>query len=833
MSNNDGDATSDVDNQLPDAMEGVTLDDQTTAPAAPAAPPSELRPLPPPTMEVPKLPTISETVNADWKFRAEYRGSWYLKDLDLTSRYYGRETAERMFQSAGDESDPIDLLLVIKDVQKYDHEELLGVISKELEQGQPYSRDYNPTTNKFTRLHANPAGREHLLDVDRILEQIRKFERELRRSDETNAATDVFSAVCQAYNWDPASIRDAGFHQDFMYYASFFFVSRLRFMRDQVIRNQPKGTNFWEIVGIPDRVLNVMAWEFSNRIHSPNLRGDILMIDWYTNWAGQFSIRESDAWARDPRLSGQDIKQLFQRSYEFHVPMGIILLANDRYTFDVEIIESWLAYRAKWKFINPMQKEVPEAVHREWYIPWVTMLQDTLRPEDEMTPDRLRRYQDSCVSLRDDFVEFVDQMQPIHGTIGRWSRMEQPASHATGSIWEEEARTEAKWTKGWYCVKHRPYHGCLTCGHIYSCAVCANPYTCAYCKTPWSCTECGERSYDPATDQPQYLYRIAKASLAPGFEPQTANEDGTTGEAFRMRARLMSAPRHVYPLSQWPGRPAPAGGWSQHIGRTIVDITDSSLYPRNNNDIVNTAVAAQTTAAERDAAQNAPQAGRGNPPPPIVGRPVSTVSRATTSANWRERGSNPGTNTGYNPATNAGTYTRRGSGPDSWRRGGSGSGSGSGTGRGDRTGSNPEIGRWVRGPTPPGGRNPFAGKAAAYRVTNWGSSPSPTPSPSLSDQTTDEDSTAPAIDLRSRPPHAHVSKSAGNSLTGTAQLTSPRSRGTKSQTTNWGDSADSLQADVASQARAEAVGAKSQKRKRDSLLGDMIDALDEARKRKR
>ncbi|OTA94653.1 hypothetical protein M434DRAFT_256925 [Hypoxylon sp. CO27-5] len=113
-----------------------------------------------------------------------------------------------------------------------------------------------------------------------------------------------------------------------------------------------------------------------------------------------------------------------------------------------------------------------------------------------MTPERIRRYQNECEPLRDAFVAHMDRRDSTYGTIGRWARTEQPSGRLGGqSISEEEEMRDAKWTKGWYCIKHRPYHTCLNCGHFYGCAVCANPYTCTNCKTAWTCTACGDRSY--------------------------------------------------------------------------------------------------------------------------------------------------------------------------------------------------------------------------------------------------------------------------------------------------------------------------------------------------
>ncbi|KAI1411897.1 hypothetical protein F5Y13DRAFT_164573 [Hypoxylon sp. FL1857] len=135
---------------------------------------------------------------------------------------------------------------------------------------------------------------------------------------------------------------------------------------------------------------------------------------------------------------------------------------------------------------------------------------------------------------------------------------------------------------------------------------------------------------------------------------------------------------------------------------------------------------------------------------------------------------------------------------------------------------------WRRRSPPP----PEGGMAMAYRPPGpAGPGPELTPEPSLSSGESEADISAPrVIRVPSRTLQGRVSKPPRPSSVRSAQ-SAPR------QTSGWRQQADALQAAVARQARAGAKGSKGSKgkkrKRRDSLLGDVISALDNVRRRKR
>ncbi|OTA94654.1 hypothetical protein M434DRAFT_256936 [Hypoxylon sp. CO27-5] len=284
-----------------------------------------LREMPPSEITVPRIPARADIVSESWKKRIESNGTWFLKDLSFSSRYYARNPRDRGFHSAGDQDEPIDVVLLVKDVQKYtSQEDLVEEITRQLsEQTEEYSRDFVPETGKHRRLHTNEPGREFLLDFDTLIEEIRKLEYEVRKNAQDNAAKNIFNAVCEAYNWDPQKVRDTGFHHDLIYYGCYYFASRLRFMRDVLLRDRPPSRGGQER-GVPP-ILNNISWEFSNRSHAPDLRGDLRVVEWYSDWAQHFSMRQSDQWTTDPRLKRDDINTMFENVYGFHPSIGWFL----------------------------------------------------------------------------------------------------------------------------------------------------------------------------------------------------------------------------------------------------------------------------------------------------------------------------------------------------------------------------------------------------------------------------------------------------------------------------------------------------------------------------
>ncbi|KAI0834750.1 hypothetical protein F5Y06DRAFT_151112 [Hypoxylon sp. FL0890] len=247
--------------------------------------------------------------------------------------------------------------------------------------------------------------------------------------------------------------------------------------------------------------------------------------------------------------------------------------------------------------------------------------------------------------------------------------------------------------------------------------------------------------------------------------------------------------------------------------------------PPNFNTTVNNAAAAQAdTGPNRDAG-----AGTGRGTGTGTGRGAGTGTGTGTGG-----GTGAGGGRGRGGTRRAGTARPagdrgRGINSDNWR---------AGPGRNQGRGGGRPWGRGgAGGPRPPGGGGGggSAGRATAYRTPGPIPSPSPTPSPSYSsDETTNEDPAPQATDHRSRTLQGRVSKPAQRSSVKAAQPISRSVGRDKAENGLWRESADALQAAIARETQVETRGTQGQKRKRqESLLGDMISALDEARKKKR
>ncbi|KAI0834751.1 hypothetical protein F5Y06DRAFT_151198 [Hypoxylon sp. FL0890] len=351
--------------------------DNNPSTQGPPAPHPRLQPFPEPEIIVPTIPPRPEAVRLDLRTRIQRKGSWFLQNLSLSSRYYARDPAERQFQSAGEEAEPFDILLMIRDASAYGtREELMQEIANQLDQTDEYSRDRRTEDPTWRRLHTNPEGKRHLLDFDTLIEELRRMDADIRLNDQSNAANQLFTAICEAYNWDVQTIQNSGLHRDIMQYVALHFIGRLRFLRDEERRN-PEWNN--ENVDaeaarrrtLSEQELNFIVWEFSIRIHCPDVRSDIRMVEWFANWAQQFNSRDSHGWEADPRLNVDAVSFIFERVYYFPRSLGITLISEDTFAFDVEIIESWLSYKCKWSFISPNNTQVTSRIHNTMYLPWV------------------------------------------------------------------------------------------------------------------------------------------------------------------------------------------------------------------------------------------------------------------------------------------------------------------------------------------------------------------------------------------------------------------------------------------------------------------------------
>ncbi|KAI1138551.1 hypothetical protein F5Y05DRAFT_43554 [Hypoxylon sp. FL0543] len=296
-----------------------------------------LPPVPEPVIRVPTIAPRPEAVRLDLRTRIEKKGTWFLQNLSLSSRYYARVPGERQFQSAGSDNDQVDMLLVINDASRYTRAELLREIEQQLDRTREYSRDrvIEGRTGIWRRLHTNPAGRRHLMDFDVLIEELRRLDGEMHTNDQSNAANEIFASMLEAHDWDPETIRDSGLGSELMHYAAFYFLGRLRYLRDESRRNPDWATELHNPVQqgadvqiddfISNHGITTVVWEFSTRLHAPNLRADVRTVEWFANWAHLFHRNDSHGWETVPQLNTDMMDFAFERNYCFSHTLGALL----------------------------------------------------------------------------------------------------------------------------------------------------------------------------------------------------------------------------------------------------------------------------------------------------------------------------------------------------------------------------------------------------------------------------------------------------------------------------------------------------------------------------
>ncbi|KAG4220511.1 hypothetical protein PC116_g31010 [Phytophthora cactorum] len=249
-----------------------------------------------------------------------YRGHWYLKSLPVLSRYFTREPAEKAAIISGEEHDPYDLVLVIKDAHTLQEpEDFVEAVMRELANTGEYSRDMAAHdqigvwgARATRRTHTNLAGRDLLEDFDLIIEELINLQCELERSNRANSADRLFETIADAYGWDSTELKKSGFHQEIMTYVSQAMTGRLRYMRDSARWNSPPGQQNQTIGDEPSIVLSTRY--FSSALHSACIADDIRTVEWFSNWAALFPGRHSREFS-SPKIDTNMILELFQQVY--------------------------------------------------------------------------------------------------------------------------------------------------------------------------------------------------------------------------------------------------------------------------------------------------------------------------------------------------------------------------------------------------------------------------------------------------------------------------------------------------------------------------------------
>ncbi|KAI1375093.1 hypothetical protein F4677DRAFT_140805 [Hypoxylon crocopeplum] len=293
------------------------------------------QPLPSPVIKVPRLPAGPDAVLKDMRRRMSSKVTWFVQGLSLKSRYYARQPSERIPYPDGADSDPLDVLVLLKDIGNVSREELVQQITEQVNQTREYSRDTEWETGTYRRLQANPLAADFLRDVDTLIEELRRMEAEMRMNDQTAAVTRLFSTICETLGWDPKSIRDTGLQHELMGAVSLTWSARLRWMKGIVNKKHlvEEGVKpeELEVYDRQQNTMNNLVEHVNRRLHGPALRPDVRAIEYMCNWAASLVARDRDGWESHPRLTPEYARFLFEHSYEIPYATAVVLSRSRQY----------------------------------------------------------------------------------------------------------------------------------------------------------------------------------------------------------------------------------------------------------------------------------------------------------------------------------------------------------------------------------------------------------------------------------------------------------------------------------------------------------------------
>ncbi|KAI1658892.1 hypothetical protein F4813DRAFT_355061 [Daldinia decipiens] len=482
-----------------------------------------------PTIAVPiTLRPRMQRVEEETKNRIQARGKWWMQSFETTSRYYVRDPAERQPVSQGEEHEPYDLMIVLRDAHKLQEpEDFVDAVLRELSNVGEYSRDRgavdNPATAQKTvrRLHTNTTGWAFLEDFDLIMAELNKLQMELEASNRGNAADRLFTSIAEAYDWNVDELRKTGFHQEIMTYVGSTMMGRLRFMRDHY--RKARGSDRTGPDFLDETSLTLSTRYFSAAVHSASLSDDVRAVEWFSNWAVHFPGRHNRE-LPTIQLHTDTIIGLFETVYTIKYENAVRLLADAGFAEDVDVIDSFLSYKSTVESTEPGRREEIADLQREYFRPYVRRLDDLLTKYPQTNGVLWQKYRTQPTNVydaRNRLVRHMDTMRaPTYIGIGRWCRHVPPPGI-------NEVTNEGKnmlmelWTKGWYCLDHRPWIRCTSCGWKYSCAICTNPHSCPHCKTGFSCNwkGCGTKSDDrPDETTAQPTYQISMTTNPEGYQ---------------------------------------------------------------------------------------------------------------------------------------------------------------------------------------------------------------------------------------------------------------------------------------------------------------------------
>ncbi|KAI0118998.1 hypothetical protein F4814DRAFT_410192 [Daldinia grandis] len=483
-----------------------------------------------PTIPLPvSLRPHMDTVNDSVRSRIQTRGKWFMKFLPTTSRYYAREPAEKHAIMQGEEHNPYDLMIVLKDAHELQTpEDFMDAVMNELTNAGEYSRDRDSTDVVATgerairRMHANTAGWDVLEDFDLILEELNKLQIELDTYARGNSADRLFTSIADAYDWDVTELRKSGFHHEIMNYVGFTMMGRLRYMRDFY----RKGRN-----NLPDGVRDLLdetsitlsTRYFSSAVHSASMADDVRAVEWFSNWAVHFPGRHNREFPR-PQLDSATAIGLFEGVYKIKYEHAIRLLSNPGFAEDVEVIDSFLSFRGTIEAMDPARQSEIAGIVDGYFTPYLRRLSDLLTRYPTTNATLWLKYRVNPTNVQEARTRLTQYMNRDGGTtyigIGRWCRhAPPPGTYEHGA--EGKAMKMELWTKGWYCSDHRAWNRCTSCGWKYSCVICSNPHACPHCKTGFRCTweGCTHKSDDrPTATRAQPTYQVAVTTNPEGWQ---------------------------------------------------------------------------------------------------------------------------------------------------------------------------------------------------------------------------------------------------------------------------------------------------------------------------
>ncbi|KAI2621596.1 hypothetical protein GGR54DRAFT_71614 [Hypoxylon sp. NC1633] len=271
--------------------------------------------------------------------RIESKGTWFMSNLSSASRFYSRRPMNLHPISNGDDTEPVDMLLYVKDIGGASQEQLVERFTNELKNANEYSRDpvYQEDDDdqiSYRRIHANPAGFDVLRDFDTMILEVQRMDEALRKADYVNAATELFNRLCDLNGVEaPAkdSAGDTGIQVEIIRYASLYFAGRVRFLRhyiDSQLRVEELNREHFDKTDHPiqphpfddqpdwdKESVQLLIADFNSTVHGTNFLQDMRLVEFYANWSEPFMAREQNGHEKFPRITPQLCTYMFERTY--------------------------------------------------------------------------------------------------------------------------------------------------------------------------------------------------------------------------------------------------------------------------------------------------------------------------------------------------------------------------------------------------------------------------------------------------------------------------------------------------------------------------------------